>query len=210
MDQTSLSFTSELLKAVPSIATAAAAIYGVVIAKAGLDKWRRETIGKRKAELAEEVIADFYQARDIIDAARSPATFAGEGETRKREAWETDSDTQTLNAYFATTERLNKRGEFFAQLYARRYRFMALFGLETAKPYDELWKIHREIIIAVRMLVMTYRQREQGSAPRDRKTWETIMGWGMPEDDTIPGRLDQITEAIEKTCRPAIQEIATR
>jgi hypothetical protein len=38
----------------------------VLLAKAGLEKWRRETIGKRKVELAKEVLADFYQARDII------------------------------------------------------------------------------------------------------------------------------------------------
>ena len=42
----------ELLRAIPSIVTAATAIVGVIIAKAGLEKWRKETIGKRKAELA--------------------------------------------------------------------------------------------------------------------------------------------------------------
>jgi hypothetical protein len=31
----------------------------------GLTKWREERIGKRRVELAEDVLADFYQARDM-------------------------------------------------------------------------------------------------------------------------------------------------
>jgi hypothetical protein len=40
-----------------------------------LDAWKRRT------SLAEEVLADFYQAKDIIDAARSPGSLGGESDT---------------------------------------------------------------------------------------------------------------------------------
>jgi hypothetical protein len=60
----------ELIKAISSVVTAITAVVGVFIGVCGLNKWRAETIGKRQAELAEEVLADFYEARDIIDAAR--------------------------------------------------------------------------------------------------------------------------------------------
>jgi hypothetical protein len=116
MGQAASPWWVELLRALPSIVTAGTAIFGVFLAKAGLEKWRRETIGKRKAELAEEVLADIYQARDIIQAARSPANFNNEGSTRHKEEWETKDDTGTLNAYFAAIERLNNQGEFFAEL----------------------------------------------------------------------------------------------
>ena len=43
---------------------------------------------KRQTELAEQVLADFYEARDIIAAARSPADLEDEGNTRQKEAWE--------------------------------------------------------------------------------------------------------------------------
>ena len=43
----------------------------MVYAKAGLDKWRRETIGKRKAEVAEETLTALYEAREIIESVRA-------------------------------------------------------------------------------------------------------------------------------------------
>jgi hypothetical protein len=198
----------EVAKAIPSVVTAVTAVVGVSIAYRGLNKWRTETIGKRKAELAEEVLADFYQARDIIKAARSPGSFGYEGATRPKADWESEDDTRTLNAYFATIERFNNKREFFAQLHARCYRFIAHFRQEAAKPYDDLFRIRSEVISAVQMLIMTYRDRDQGSLPGDRRDWQAIMWEGRDKADPIPANLDRIVEEIENTCRPAIQEAA--
>jgi hypothetical protein len=125
----------------------------------------------------------------------------------RKEIWETESDTRLLNSYFRTLERLDKNTGFFAQLLARRYRFIATFGPEAAKPYDDFTRVRGEIIVAVHMLLQTHRQRELGSLPQDRKTWETTMGWVHTAQDPIEVRLNQIIEDIEKTCRPAIQEL---
>ena len=38
----------------------------------GLDAWRAEVVGRRKAELAEEVLAQFYRIRDVVAWARLP------------------------------------------------------------------------------------------------------------------------------------------
>lgn len=141
----------ELVKVIPSVVTAITAVVGISIAARGLTKWRAETIGKRKAELAEEVLADFYQARDIIDAARSPGGFGNEGATRQKDDWESEEDTRILNAYFRTMERLISKADFFARFHARRYRFIAHFGTEAGKPYDQLHQIHTEIVVAGRM-----------------------------------------------------------
>jgi hypothetical protein len=163
---------------------------------------------KRRTELAEEVLADFYQARDIIMAARSPGGFGDEGSTRQKEPWETEDDTRLLNSYFRTAERLLNKSEFFAQLAARRKRFLALFGQEAANPYDEIFRIRGEILIAVRMLITTHQQRELGSRPQNRETWETTMGWVHTAHDPIEVRLNQLIVGIEEICRPVIQEVA--
>ena len=198
----------ELAKAIPGVATAITAIVGVVIAARGLNRWRAETIGKRKAELAEEVLADFYQARDIMNAARSPGSFGYESATRPKEDWESEDDTRSLNAYFATIERLNNKREFFAQLHARRYRFIAHFGLDAAKPYDALFDIRDEVVSAVQMLIMTYRERDQGCLPSERRGWQAVIWEGRNEANLISGKLDRIVESMENICRPAIQEAA--
>lgn len=196
----------EFAKAIPSIIAAIAAVIGVAIAARGLNKWRAETIGKRKAELAEDILADFYQARDIINGARSPGSFDYEGNTRKKADWENEDDTRKLNGYFATIERLNGKAEFFAALHARRYRFAAIFGVEAAKPYNELHKIYAELVVAVQMLINTHRDRGEGSLPKNRRKWEETIWARYAENDPIPSRLDRTVEAIEATCRPAIQE----
>jgi hypothetical protein len=199
----------EFVRIVPSIVTAVTAIYGVRIGIQGLNKWRAETIGKRKAELAEEVLADFYEARDVINAARSPGGFGHEGATRPKAEWETEDDTRMLNAYFRTMERLRNKEEFFARLHARRYRFMAHFGTEAGEPYDDFHKIYARIVVAVRMLISTYEQRDRGSLPQNRKVWEASIGWVPLDEDKIPAQLDALVFAIEKICRPAIQESFT-
>jgi hypothetical protein len=194
-----------VIKAVAPVFTAGAACFGVYIGYRGLERWRAETIGKRRVELAEEVLADFYQAREVIRAIRSPATFSNEGNTRKKAEWETENDTRNLNTYFATLERLDNRSDFFSTLNARRYRFVAYFGHDAARPYEDLHEVYSDIVVAARMLISAYRRGNDGSLPQSRQKWEETIWWGG-DGDLINARLDRIVEAIEATCRPIIQE----
>jgi hypothetical protein len=180
---------------------------GLAEKKLALD--RELAAWKRRTELAEEVLASFYQAKEIIDAARSPGSLGGEGHTRPREPWENEEDTRLLDAYYRTLERLKDQHEPLAQLRARRYRFMALFGNDAGKPILDLWRIRDEILFAVRMLIETHQQREMGSLPATRQKWESIIGWAHTEQDSIATRLKSIIEDIEKICRPVIQNVAT-
>ena len=193
----------DLLAAVPGILGGLAAIGGVLVARAGLSTWRRETIGKRRAELAEAVLADFYEAHDIIAVARSPGGFEGEGKTRQREIRETEDVSRSLDSYFRTVERLNNKAEFFAGLHARRYRFRALFGTEAAAPFEDLFRIRGEIIIDARMLIMNHTAGDIGTLPQIRPAWLATIGWD-PTNDQITPRLDQLVQAMETVCRPAI------
>jgi hypothetical protein len=160
---------------------------------------------KRRVELAEEVLSDFHEARDIILAARMPGSLGSEGDSRQKSPIETEGDTRTLNAYFTVAERLSKKTEFFAKLESRHYRFIANFGAAAAEPHTVLRKIHGEILVGVRMLLMTHHQRDLGTAPASIEHWQKVI-WEMSDDDPIRQRLNSMVEAIEKVCRPAIQE----
>jgi hypothetical protein len=195
----------EFIKAVAPVFTAGAACTGAWIGWWGLQKWRAETIGKRKAELAEDVIADFYEAKEISRDARIPgSTLADEGNSRPKREDETPEETKQYNAYYCVTERLSKKGEFFARLQARKYRIIAHFGVKAAKPYDDLREILREIRDAVHMLIATHKKQTPDRETQYRQWLATIYG-GADEDDILK-RLDAIVIAIEETCRPAIQE----
>ena len=193
----------EILKEVPSIVTAVTTVIGVIIAARGLHKWRQETIGKRRTELAENVLADFYEARDIIQTARSPLSKESEGESRKRADWETKEDSRTLDAYFAVFERLHSKQEFFAKLTARRYRFQAHFGRQASKPYEDLLAAYDEVIVAVELLIKGHQKDHLPSS--DDKARQDKIWWSFDRDD-IKTRVDAAVNEIERICRPIIRE----
>jgi hypothetical protein len=99
---------------------------------------------KRQVELAEGVLADFYRAKLIFEWVRSPGAFGDEGQTRKAEPGETPDQTRYRNALYAPIERLTHHNEFFAEMAARRFRFKALFGPDSDKPFDDLASRHPE------------------------------------------------------------------
>lgn len=158
---------------------------------------------KRKAEFAEEVLADFYEARDILNNVRSPLVMVGEGATRERQPGEAEEETRRLDIYYTTIERLKASDEFFSKLHARRYRFAANFGRAASTPYTALLHYHRQIAVAARMLLDTYQDRNDGSLRADRINWRKVVSWWGSEDP-MPGELDNIVSQMEVVCSATI------
>jgi hypothetical protein len=78
---------------------------------------------KRRTELAESVLADFYKAREIVHSVRSPGGSAGEDNTRQKEPWENEDDARILNSYFRTVERrVTASSSFERHIVARKRR----------------------------------------------------------------------------------------
>src|SRR5215208_1238747 len=103
-----------------------------IVAILGVRSWYSEFIGKRRVELAEEVLALFYQARDIVAEMRAPFSSGGEGQTRKPGPNESSRDKEALDSAFVLIERYVRHSEQFSRIQALRYRFMATFGKEKA------------------------------------------------------------------------------
>lgn len=77
-DSLTWSNAGEIIKVLGSIATGGAAITGAIVAWRGLEKWRSETIGKSRYEVAVAALADFYEMDEIIRASRNPFILAQE------------------------------------------------------------------------------------------------------------------------------------
>jgi hypothetical protein len=110
-----------------------------VIAIRGVNAWRSEHSGKRKMEVAEEAIA----------CIRSPFGFEGEGKTRKSGKNETSEEKRALDSAFVLIERYQAERESFAKIYAMRFRFIALFGVESVKPFDTLNQVVNKLLAGV-------------------------------------------------------------
>jgi len=176
----------------------------------GIWSWRREFVGKRRIELAEDVLVLFYEAKDAIDFIRSPLGLKDEGSTRRRGENETPEQTRALDMAYVAFERYEKRSETFVKLNSLRYRFWAQFGKDKARPFDEVREVLSDIFGAARRLArrwvrrsQTFNQTELETLSEEIRRYEAIFWSGEPEDD-ISNRIDAAIRQMEETCRKVI------
>lgn len=143
----------EIIKTVAPVVTASAACFGAYLGYRGLEKWRVETIGKRKAELAEQALIAFYEARDVFLWVRSRGMRAGEGSSRTPAAGESQTQQEKRNTYFIPIERLTHQKELFAKLQTLRYAFAAQFDETATEPFKAILGVHNEIQSAASVLI---------------------------------------------------------
>lgn len=162
----------------------------------GVDAWRAEIVGRRKAELAEEVLAQFYHARDVLIWARlpdRPLDLVPQNDDRDRRH----------HSHASPIERLAQESALFSELQASRYRFMAYFGEASSYPFEEMRAIHSEVISSAQSLI---RDPNELASATERDRWEDAIGWVEEEDDTVARRLAETIAAVEHVCRPLIAE----
>jgi hypothetical protein len=180
----------------------------------GVDAWRREYLGKRRLELAEEVLALFYEARDVINYIRNPFGFGGEGSTRNAAPNESPEEKQINDQAYVVFERYNKRQDLFNKLYSMRYRYMAQFGKDSAKPFDELNKIVNDIFISARILSYYWKDQSHRQWKSDTEFQHHLnemqkheaIFWYKGEDDSIIPRVDAVIINIEEQCLKIISK----
>ena len=97
---------SALLDLVGTIAAAGAGAW--IAAQVALGQWRAEMVGRRRAELAEQVLADFYRIKTEL---QEFGMAWGWAETK-------DQQARALQSLLA----------FHAEMNSRRYRFAVVFG----------------------------------------------------------------------------------
>lgn len=191
----------ETLSTIAIIVASGTAIYGI-------NAWKEEFRGKRKIELAEEVLALFYEARDAIRAIRNPFGYQGEGSTRKPQENETPREKNARDRAYVVYERFEKRQEVFNKLHSKRYQFMARFGNEKAKPFEDLRMIVIEIQISASQLAeilseVAFDQNDRDTRKKERKEHESMI-WQHGKNDVIDPRVEKVISDIEEACRPII------
>ncbi|HEY1559954.1 MAG TPA: hypothetical protein VG227_03025 [Caulobacteraceae bacterium] len=189
------------VSAIGNLTTGIGAGLGGWAALRGVNAWRIESLGRRKAELAEEVLAQFYRAKDALIWARLPA----DGDGAERQVGSA-APARGATAMAAPVERLNQASQVFSELQASRYRFMAYFGEDAARPFEDLRRVHNEVVEAASRLIRGQGQTLSDQDAADHAQWRTTIGWGSQEQDQLAGRLEHAVRAIERICRPLIEE----
>jgi hypothetical protein len=201
-----LSEIVEVIKAVAPAVTALAAAVGAYVGIRGLNRWQAEMMGRRRTELAEEVLAGFYQARDIVAAIRSPAGYAGESADRKAPPNESEHVKRDRDAAFVPIARYQTHQAFFSELFAKRYRMRAIFGVAADGPFNALDRCVREILASANTLMgMAGRQgAENEDAQKFRREREAVI-WSGFDPDKLASRVEAAVKEMEQLCQPLLE-----
>jgi hypothetical protein len=180
----------------------------------GVDAWRREFIGKRKIELAEDALTRFYEARDAIARIRSPFSTTAEGSERKKSSGELPEQSELLDRAYVVFARYEKEQELFNHLYVLRYQVMARIAVSAAQPFDELRKIVNDIFRSANILGRHYWPR-LGRVMMTEVVFQIHLEemhrheavfWAGIDDDQTAARVEKVISDIESICRPVLEE----
>ena len=185
----------------PSYIQAIAVVIATVFAVRGVSAWRRETLGKRRTEIAEQVIVATFRVKAALYSTRNPLSYNTEGKSRKRDEAETERQSSALDEAFIPLERLNDHLEEFSQFDLARLIFRAHFRKENTCHFDEILKIRNEIVMASRMRMRFARDIDRHNEPSDRliEKYESIV-WNHGDDDEINQRIENAVSKIEEVC----------
>src|SRR5690606_3688319 len=138
---------------------------------------------------AEEVLSLFYRARDAISHMRSPLGYSNEFEHIEAEEFEDSARTHARKSVAPLFKRYEGYSELFADLHAARYRFMARFGDEKGKPFDDIQRILNEIFAAADMMVVLAGDLDTDGSKQRWLTY-TSKVWRHGSEDEITKKVD--------------------
>ncbi len=201
---------TELLTAIAQAVAVMSACWAII---SGVGAWKREFVGKRKIELAEEALSKFFAVKDAVAFVRSPAGYADEGKSRKHEASESAADSELLDRGYVVIERYQKREALFTEFSVLKYRFMASFGPETEKIFTDTFRAVNSIFVSARMLATHY---WKDRAPTDERRFQQFLDetsrhegvfWDSgTDDDVIRKQLQAIQVSLEAVTAPCFKE----
>ncbi len=181
----------------------------------GIDSWRREFVGKRKIELAEDTLTLFYEAADAMHQIRSPMGYSSETDTVEKQDYESKEAYEARKKASVIFYRYNQHEKLFNKLHAMRYRFMAQIGKEKAKPFEDLYALVNKVVVSARMLsqlwAKSYHRDHDNFEKHLEKVFkqEAIFWEGLEDDDPINPLLNQVITDIEKICFEVINAKGT-
>ena len=198
-----------------TLAQAGAVISACWAIISGIGAWKREFIGKRQIELAEQVLAKFFEIKDAIAMIRSPFSRSDEGSSRKRNEHESRETSDLLDRGYIVFERYSTKESAFADFNTLKYRFMASFGAESEQIFTDTTTILNTIFVSAQMLGTHYWQR-QGRVPMDpeegkehlqeMQRHQQIFWDHGTDDDEIRKKLAAVQQRLDAIVKPCFQE----
>jgi hypothetical protein len=168
----------------PEWVEAGAVVVAAFAAWRGFGAWRYELVGKKRYELAEETLALFYEAQEVIREMRVGIVDSGEVSN--------DDPENPAVAWFNAIEA--ERRALFARLAALKFRFMATFGSEYGKAFQTFARVNGKVRHVARRLP------ELDPSGKAYQQFDSIR-YHQGKDDEIEKELATALAPIEDLCR---------
>ena len=164
-------------------------------------------------ELAEEVLALFYEARDAVAYLRHPLVMSSEIEDIKKAENETEQQWEARKNASVVFKRYNERQELFNRIHSLRYRFMAQIGnrgelsLLTKLEKDRERNIFSSPKVSSALAEGLLSEPTRNGTERlreDREVRGSLLGRGQ-RCSQIAKRLLKTVADMERYCREVIE-----
>lgn len=172
-----------VIEALESIAVLVASIFATL----GLNQWRKEIVGKRIIELAEEATYLFSELPDIYRYVRDRFITI--------EA----SDNSPLASCKARWSRFQLFNDHYLKIAGLKYRFVCYFGEEGKKPFQTFERLHKKFVDDLSLRTDIARHKENNTTATQETDWEkTILFQG--NNDSFQQELEQARDEVLAIC----------
>ena len=176
----------------------------------GVRTWKRETQFKRRFELAEKVLANAYEAVEVIDFIRFPASRNDEGQSRKQNEEETPSQTNSLNNLYVIKERYINRNDSFKRLFKIRFQVKAVFEEKLYENLNAILKMPNKIFTVVDHYADTIMRPDSYTAEEKdeiQREYSKVVFARLTkkEEDPIYNEMKDALQNLEEECRKILK-----
>lgn len=188
-----------LLQGAGSVLQGIATIVAAIAAIWGFAAWRRQQIGLRQQQVAEEILLIVHAARAGLKDVRTPLVEAAEMADENGEIG--DSKVGLLRAY---QRRFSRNSQKFSDIQKAAILAEIHFGKELPELILRFHRLINTVWIAATMLSSSGSDRYDFEF-RDRLQRE-LSSVGTPDrPDEIGGEADRVVETVMAELRPALQ-----
>jgi hypothetical protein len=195
-----MSLCEEALKAAPPIIQAVSVAITAFFAVKSLRAWRTQLVGKRRFEVAEQIVMATHRATEALREIRNPGSFSSEARDRKPVEGETEAEARSRETYYAVYARMRDRAAIFVELSTARLLCKIHFGAVASNHIDAIFRVRHSVRVAAIMLTQSVGGGDVN--PELLAKWHSHL-WATDDcDDELATKLNEAAEAIEAVCTP--------
>lgn len=192
--------TANWINAISAVIQAVSVVVASIFAVRSLRVWRRELVGKRKFEIADEALAAFLAAKDDLIWIRSRIIIAGEDDDYTAIEGELPHSAENRKQCAIISRRIRNTQGSFRRL-ARIYLPCKIhLGPEATGPIDAIVQAHNSVAISNEILL------SQIGALNDQSMRNLKADiWSQGPDDPITMKIANAEEKMHEVCAHFLQ-----